>query len=144
MHISIHNLLKKINYLEAEIEIQKQILFSLPEDQRDDMEQCLTKIADFKEQINAHRLHIKDISPDEYERIISIEEGLAAFKKLVSERSIKEIFQLSPDTPCLIECHNGNSYDCLLKACDEDGSWIGLTEDGKILAFEKQEVISDT
>ena len=71
----VHEILKKINYLEAEIEIQRQILFSLPGDDRKEMETVVAKIASAKNEIAGLRQELQRLSPEEHQRIISIEKG---------------------------------------------------------------------
>ncbi len=58
---NIQDLLKKINYIEADIEIQKQILFSIPSDQEPEMEKTITGIAAKKEEIEILRQQIKPL-----------------------------------------------------------------------------------
>ena len=56
MHPHVENLLKKISFIETDMELHKQILVTIPSDQKDDLEQVMQTIADKKQEIQELRL----------------------------------------------------------------------------------------
>lgn len=137
---SIQDLLKKINYIEADIEIQKQILFSIPSDQKDEMEKTVVIIAEKTAEIKELRQRIKETDPVEFERIMVFEQAIDDFKKIASEKKFESIVSKNMNEECLLNLTSGESTECLLKACDSDGNWTIITMEGKIQTFSKAEV----
>lgn len=137
---TVQDLLKKINFIEADLEIQKQILFSLPSDQKNEMEAIVKTIGDKKKDIEQLRLQIKEQDPSEYDRILLFEKAVEQFKKLAAEKNFKSVVGRNTDDQCILELKNSPNMDCLLKACDEKGNWTVVTMDGKVMEFNKDEV----
>lgn len=137
---SVQDLLKKINYIEAEVEIQKQILFSIPSDNKEEIQQVIEKIAQAKDEISELRSQIKSISPDEYQKIIKIEETAAAFKKLAAEKKFTTVENMSTTEHCSLKLQNGEEVPCLVKASDEDGNWTVITVDGDLCHFSRDDI----
>jgi hypothetical protein len=137
---NIQDLLKKINYIEADIEIQKQILFSIPSDQEPEMEKTITGIAAKKEEIETLRQQIKQLDPLEYERILIFENAVSEFKKLAAEKKFQSIVSRNINEECVLALKNGDEVECLLKGCDPDGNWTIITFDGKIEQFPEADV----
>ena len=94
---TVQDLLKKINYIEAEVEIQKQILYSIPSTERDEIEKVLKTIAAAKEDIGILRSEIEQIDPEEFQKLARIEESVAAFKKISSEKEFSTIESMTFD-----------------------------------------------
>ena len=137
---TVQDLLKKINFIEADVEIQKQILFSIPSDQQDEMEKVVKIIAERKKEIDALRQQIKGIDPDEYDRIILFEEAVSTFRKLAIEKEFQTIVGRNNEEDCVLELKNSPDVQCLIKASDKDGNWTIVTMEGKILEFSGDEV----
>ncbi len=137
----VQDLLKKINYIEAEVEIQKQILFSIPNDHKDEIKTVIEKIADAKKHINKLREEIGKIAPGEFQKIINIENGLAQFKEIAATRKFTAIENMSVDSACWIKCKDGKEFSCLIKASTENGDITILTVDGEVLAFTRDEIV---
>jgi MoaA/NifB/PqqE/SkfB family radical SAM enzyme len=135
MKSSVQNLLKKINYIEAEVEIQKQILFSIPSGNEKDIEEVIEKIAHAKDEIVKLRKEIEAISPEEYQRIVKIEEASETFKKIAAEEKFTTVASMSTEEACSILLNNGKELPCLIKAKDEGGNWTVITLDGDIRQF---------
>jgi len=129
------DILRKINYIEADINIQKQILFSIPSAEKQEMEKVIKVIAGQKEEINALRQEMKAAAPEEYERILIFEESAQKFKALAAEKQFKEISTFDGTTPCTISLKDGTKMDCLVKAQDDAGDWTAMTLDGSIQTF---------
>lgn len=130
-----HDLLRKINYIEADVEIQRQVLFSIPSAQKEEMEKTIRIIAAKKEEIQKLRLEIKEIDPVEYQRIIVFEEAITEFKKIASEKKFEAIVSKNVNEECFLELKEGPNVECLLKACDANGDWTIITMEGQIQSF---------
>ena len=128
-----HEILKKINYLEAEIEIQRQILFSLPGDDRKDMETVVAKIAATKNEITSLRQELQRLAPEEHQRIISIEEALEKFREISQKVEFSEVNNIATSGDTTLQLKDGTTYNCLLKAKDSEGNYTLITLDGEFL-----------
>ncbi|EKD40137.1 MAG: hypothetical protein ACD_75C00161G0001, partial [uncultured bacterium] len=71
------DLLKRINYIEADIDIQKQILYSIPSEQTAEMEKTIALIAAKKQEIETLRQQIQESDPEEHARIVALEKTIA-------------------------------------------------------------------
>ena len=134
------DLLKKINYIEADIEIQKQILFSIPSDQKAEMEKTIRNIAAKKEEIASLREQIRKLDPAENERILVFENAVAEFKKLAAATNFQSIVSRNVNEECTLALKNGDEVECLIKACDGDGNWTVITLGVKIEQFSEAAV----
>ena len=138
MSKSTQDLLKKINYIEADIEIHKQILFSIPSDNRQEIENTLKVIAAKKEDINQLRDEIKKIDPEEYKWIVVFEKAVNDFKKIALEKKFQSIISRNVNENCSLLMADNSKIECLIKACDENGDWTIITLEGEIHYFEKE------
>ncbi len=129
------DILRKINYIEADMNIQKQILFSIPSAEKQEIEKVLKVIAGQKKEIDRLREEMKTIAPDEYERILTFEKAAQKFKALAAEKQFKEITTFDGTMACTISLKDGTMVDCLVKARDDAGDWTALTLDGRTLTF---------
>ncbi|MFH0781952.1 MAG: hypothetical protein V2B20_08370 [Pseudomonadota bacterium] len=136
----VQDLLKKINYIEADIEIQKQILFSIPSDQKAEMEKSVSIIAAKRKEIETLRQEIREIDPAEYERILIFEKAINEFKQLAATRKFSSIIGRNINEACQLALNHDEAAECLIKACDADGNWTIITLDGEIRHFEQAEV----
>ncbi|MCG8634138.1 MAG: DUF4988 domain-containing protein [Desulfobacterales bacterium] len=127
----VKGLLQKINFIETDMELQKQILFSIPSDQKDEMKKVMDVIASQKQQINELRQAIKEIDEDEYNRIITLEEATAKFRKLSQDKKFVKVHTLNEDGQCSVTLNDGTKIDCLVAAKDEEGNWTVLTIDAE-------------
>ncbi len=140
MSNTTQDLLKKINYIEADIEIQKQILYSIPSENRPEIEKTIKIIASHKEDIDLLRQEIKEIDPEEFERITVFEKAITDFKEIASKRQFQHISSKNVDEECSLALTDNNKIECLIKACDENGDWTIITMDGEILHYLKSNV----
>ncbi len=140
MKQKIQDILKKINYIEADIDIQKQILHSIPSQDKQEIERVLVLIAGKKKEITTLRQEIQRISPEEYDKIIQLEHAVGIFQKIASERKFKFIQGMSTNEGCHLSISDNSRIPCLVKACDEKGEWIIITLDGQIKEFHADEV----
>lgn len=136
----VENILKKITYIEAEMEIQKQILHSLPSDNVEDMKEVIQKIAKAKEEIATLRNQLEQESPDEFHKLHAIEQAVASFNQLAETTKFIQVESVTTNPACSVTDRQGNSYDCLVKACDESGNWVIITQEGKIRHFPADEI----
>ncbi len=137
MHPQVENLLQKISYIETDMELHKQILFSIPSDQTDDMEQVMQTIATQKQQVQDLREEIKRLDPSAHDRIIAIEKGTETFKAMAQDRQFDRVD--TPDTSgaCTITLTDGTDLDCLVAAREKTGDWMILTRDGEVKQFPR-------
>jgi hypothetical protein len=139
----IQDLLKKINYIEADIEIQKQILFSIPSEKQAEMEKIVAIIAAKKTEIETLRMQIKGIDPEEFARILMFEKAIDEFKKLAATRQFTSITGRNITEECVLTLRERKSVECLVKACDADGNWTIIDIEGKIQNFSKDTVAEE-
>lgn len=142
-NINTQDILRKINYIEADIEIQKQILFSIPSDQKTEMEKTIEIIAAKKKEIASLREQIQQIDPAEAERILVFEKAVAEFKKLAATTKFQSIVSRNVSEECSLLLKDGTELECLIKACDEDGNWTVISLVGKIEQFSKADVAEE-
>ena len=134
-HPKTEALLKKINYIEADVEIQKQILFSIPSNRREEMEATLSLIAGKKKEIEVLRQELRELDPEEFARIVLFEDALAEFKKIAQNKPFQSIINRNVNDECFLSLSNGTREDCLIKACDHEGNWTIITINGAIKQF---------
>jgi len=131
MSAQVKGLLQKINFIETDIEVHKQILFSIPSDDKVEMEKVLNAIADQKKQIKDLREQIKNIDEDEYNKIIAIELAAEKFQQISREKKFARVNTLNEQGQCFITLNDGTRLDCLVAAEEENGNWTILTIDGE-------------
>ena len=137
------NILKRINYIEADIEIHKQILFSIPSDNRQEIENTLRIIAGKKEKITQLRDEIQRIDPESFKQITVFEKAVTEFKKFAAEKKFQSIVSKNIGEQCTLSLVNMAGIECLIKACDENGDWTIITPEGEIRYFKKNEVAEE-
>ncbi|MCD4719446.1 MAG: hypothetical protein K8S13_06255 [Desulfobacula sp.] len=131
MSARIKGILQKINFIEADMELHKQILFSIPSDNKVEMEEIIDKIADQKMQINELRQEIKKIDKDEYDKIITIERAAETFRQISKDKKYAHVETLNESGECFITFNDGTKLDCLVAAKEENGNWTVLTLEGE-------------
>jgi hypothetical protein len=131
MSVSVKGLLQKINFIEADMELHKQILFSIPSDHKVEMKKVLNTIADQKQQIIDLREQIKLIDENEYNKIIAIEKAAETFKQISRDKKFVQVNTLNEKGQCFITLNDGTRLDCLVAAEEENGNWTVLTIDGE-------------
>ncbi len=139
-HPKTEDLLKKINYIEADVEIHKQILFSIPSAQKVDMEKTISTIAAKKKEIETLRRQLRKYDPEEYDRIVIFEDAVLKFKKIAASNPFQSIVNRNVNEECALAMNNGEKLECLIKACDKQGNWTIITIDGKIEQFPASDV----
>lgn len=137
---STQDLLKKINYIEVDVEIQKQILFSIPSDQTDEMEKTIKVIAAKQKEIEELRAEIKKIDPNEYDRIMTFENAIKKFKELAASTEFESIISREVGGECKLLLVEAEPVECLIKACTADGNWTIITLQGEIEQYPKEKV----
>jgi hypothetical protein len=139
-HPKTEDLLKKINYIEADVEIHKQILFSIPSAQKAEMEKTITLIAAKKEEIEVLRQELRELDPAEYDRIVIFENAVTEFRKIAAASPFQSIVNRNVNEECALALQNGDEVECLIKACDNEGNWTIITIDGQIKQFPTADV----
>ena len=131
MSAEVKTLLQKINFIEADMELHKQILHSIPSDNKAEMQDIIQKIADQKIEINDLKLKIKEIDKVEYDKIVSIEQAAETFKQISKDKKFVHVETLNESGECFITLNNGTKIECLVAAKEENGNWTILTIDGE-------------
>ena len=134
------DLLRKINFIEVDVEIQKQILFSIPSDQTDEMEKTIAFIAEKTKEIETLREKIKTIDPEEYQRIMIFEKAINTFRELASKTEFESIISREMGGECTLDVKDAPKIECLIKACDANENWTIITLDGEIQQYTKKQV----
>jgi hypothetical protein len=134
-HPKTEDLLKKINYIEADVEIQKQILFSIPSNRQGEMEATISLIAAKREEIEVLRQELKKHDPEEFARIVLFENAVARFRKIAKDTPFQSIVNRNVHEECSLALQNGARVECLIKACDQNCTWTIITIDGEIKQF---------
>ena len=137
---TIQDLLKKINYIEADIEIQKQILYAIPSGQKSEMEKTIGIIAAKKQEIEILRQQIREIDPEEHAKIVALEQAVTEFRKLAASKKFTSITGRNINEQCVLSLADGSAVECLIKACAESGDWTVITLDGELKHFPQAEV----
>lgn len=135
MSAEVKSLLQKINFVEIDMEMQKQILFSIPTDNKIEIEKLIDKIADLKKQIADLRQEIKNIDENEYDKIIAIEKGTKRFQALSRDKKFVHVNTLNESGECFITLNDGTRMDCLVAAKEENGNFTILTIEGEAREF---------
>ena len=137
----VEQVLQKISFIEKDIELHKNILVSLKEDQKQEMEEIIGKIVEMKSRVDELKGSIAEIDPEVYAQIIKLEEGTARFKEIVEARTLAQVVTLDQVGECRIDLLDGGQFECLVKALDDKGNWIGLTHDGDVVEFGAEEIM---
>jgi hypothetical protein len=120
-----------MNFIETDMEMQKQILFSIPSDNKKEMEILVDKIAALKQQITDLKQEIKKIDKNEYDKIIAIEQGTKKFQELSLDKKYIHVNTLNESGECFITLNDNTRIDCLVAAKEENGNWTILTLGGE-------------
>jgi hypothetical protein len=144
MHSHVENLLKKISFIETDMELHKHILFSIPSDQKAEMEKVMQTISEQKQQIQDLRREIKRLDPDAFDRIIAIEKGTEMFRTLAQDKQFERVDTPDDSNACKITLSDGTDVDCLVAAREKNGDWMILTRDGEVKQFPKGRVKQGT
>ena len=137
MSSEVKGLLQKINFIETDMDLHKQILVSIPSDNKIEMQTIIAKMADQKQQINALRQQIKKIDEDEYNKIIAIEKAAAIFRQIAKDKKFVQVNTLNESHVCFITFNDGTRLDCLVTAKEENGDWTVLTLEGETKEYPK-------
>lgn len=142
MNQQVQELLKRINYIEADMEIQRQILCSIPSSDREEMEKTIEIIAQKKTMVKELRQEIKATDPLVFEQIMAFGKATSKFKQLAAEKNFIEVKTPNENEPCNLNIKKDNrTIECLVKAKDESGGYTIINYDGEILEFLNDEVM---
>jgi len=131
MSSAIKGILQKINFIETDMELHKQILVSIPSDNTAEIQTTISRIADKKQQINELRHQIKKIDEDEYNKIIAIEKAARIFRQIAREKTFVQVNTLNESGDCFVKLNDGTRLECLVTAKEENGNWTVLTLEGE-------------
>jgi hypothetical protein len=137
MHAQVETILKKISCIEMDMELHKQILFSIPADQKHEMEKVIQTIAAQKQQVQDLRKEIKRLDESAYTRILAIEKGTETFRTLARDRQFVRVDTPDENGTCNIILEDDTCVDCLVAAREDNGNWMILTREGEVRQFPK-------
>lgn len=137
MSSEIKGLLQKINFIETDMDLHKQILLSIPSAEKQQIKTVISKIADQKRQIEQLRQQIKTADEDEYNRIIAIEKAAETFRQKAKDKTFVQVNTLNETGVCFITFIDGTRLDCLVAAKEENGNWTVLTLAGETREYPK-------
>ena len=127
----VKTLLQQINFIETDMDMQKQILVSIPSDNKSEIERVIRKIAELKKQINDLRMRIKEADEDEYNKLIAIERAADQFKQIAKTKKFTMVNTLNETGECYITLTDGTRMNCLVAAKEENGNWTIMTLEGE-------------
>jgi hypothetical protein len=127
----VKTLLQQINFIEIDMDMQKQILVSIPSDAKAEIEATILKIAEMKKQVEELRNRIKEADEDEYNKMVAIERAADEFKRIAKTKKFTLVNTLNESGECYITLTDGTRLDCLVAAREENGNWTILTLDGE-------------
>jgi hypothetical protein len=131
----VKGLLQKINFIEADMQLHKQILFSIPGEDKKEIQRVLGLLARQKEQIRQLRQEIKKTDEQAYNNLIAIEQGVLKFQQMAQGKDFTEVRTLNETGECFITLADGTRLDCLVTARGADGNWTVLTLEGETREF---------
>lgn len=140
MSTKTKGLLQKINFIETDMELHKQILFSIPKDDIPEMEKIIDTIAGQKQQIQDLRVQIKETDPEEYQRIIVIEQATQTFRQISRDKKFVQVTTLNEDGQCFIRLNDGKTLECLVAAREENGNWTVMTLEGETREYPADQI----
>lgn len=141
MDQQVEQILQKIHFIERDIELHKNILMSTPEQKKDEMERVVAQIVQMKERVDELKRSIAEIDPETHAQIVKLEEGTKKFQQLAAEKKFQQVFTLDQIGECRIDLIDGTQIECLVKALDERGGWVGLTHDGEVVEYPVEEIM---
>lgn len=143
MNQQVQELLKRINYIEADMEIQRQILCSIPSSDKEEIEKTIGVIAQKKSMVEELRQEIEEIDPSAFERILAFERATERFKQIAAEKKFIEVKTPAENEPCDLKLKKDNqTIECLVKAKDESGGYTIINYNGELHEFLNEEVLA--
>lgn len=140
MKHKVQGLLQKINYVEQDMELQKQILVTIPTKDEDDIKEVITNIAGLKEKIASLKLEIKEVDPDEYDRMMAMEKASDKFREIAKDKKFEYVKTFGNDGDLSVVMDDDVVNECLVIAKEESGGWVLLTMNGEVLELPEGSV----
>ncbi len=137
----VEQVLQKIGFIERDIELHKNILVAIPQDQGEEIEKTIRKIVQMKERVEELKRSIAEIDPAVHQHILKLEEGTRKFQELAATRTFQYVVTLDQAGECVINLIDGTQVECLVKALDDKGNWTALTHDGEVQEYGTEEVM---
>lgn len=141
MQEKVEQVLQKIHFIERDIELHKNILVSIPADQPGEMERVIGEIARMKSRVDELKGSIAELDPETHAQVLSLEMGTRKFQEASKGRNLQQVYTLDQLHECVINLVDGRQVECLVKAVDAGGSWLGLTREGEVVEYGPEEVM---
>jgi TolA-binding protein len=133
--------MQQVNSLKIDMNIHKEILASIPEDNKKEIRDTLEKIAKMKEKIEHLKATLRKEDSEGYDLMVKLESATGKFQELSKGKQFKQIFTLEHNGPCAIDLVSGERIDCLVAAVQHSGDWTLITTSGEAREYMKSEVV---
>lgn len=140
MSQKVKDLLQRINFIETDMELHKQILASIPSNDRAEIQKTIETIARLKHQTIELKQEIKAVDINEYQKIVKLEKAAETFKQIAGQKTFSEVNTLNESGKCQLDLKDGTTIECLVAAREENGDWTVLTIDGDTRSFAQSEI----
>lgn len=141
MQEAVEQVLQKIHFIERDMELHKKILVSLPAEKTEEMERVVAEIARMKARVDELKGSLAELDPETHSQVMRLEEGTRKFQEMSKEKNLLQVFTLDQLRECVINLVDGSQIECLVKAVDDKGGWIGLTQEGEVVEYSVEEVM---
>lgn len=141
MSEKVEQVLQKIHFIERDIELHKNILMAIPQDQQEEIEKVVREIVRMNERVAELKRSIAELDPVVHAHIMKLEEGTRKFQELAATRNFQQVITLNQSNECRLDLVDGTRIECLVKALDDHGGWTGLTHDGEVVEYTAEEVM---
>ena len=138
----VKTILQKINFIETDMEIHRQILVSIDPQDRDQIRDVVGKIAGMKARIQELKQDILNHDPDEYQAMMKIETAVSQFKEQSRNKTFSRVKTLNETGECRLVLDDGQVMDCLVAAQENNGNWMVLTLEGLTMELASDRVRS--
>ena len=141
MSEKVEQVLQKIHFIERDIELHKNILVAIPQDQQGEIEKTIREIVRMNERVAELKRSIAELDPVVHAHILKLEEGTRKFQELGMTKNFQQFVTLNQSNECRLDLVDGTRVECLVKALDDRGGWTGLTHDGEVVEYTAEEVM---
>lgn len=141
MSEKVEQVLQKIHFIERDIELHKNILVAISQDQQEEIEKTIREIVRMNERVAELKRSIAELDPVVHAHILKLEDGTRKFQELGMTKNFQQFVTLNQSNECRLDLVDGTRVECLVKALDDRGGWTGLTHDGEVVEYSAEEVM---
>ena len=96
MSEKVEQVLQKIHFIERDIELHKNILMTIPEDQQEELEKVIREIVRMNERVAELKQSIAELDPVVHAHILKLEEGTRRFQELAATKNFQQVVLREP------------------------------------------------